>query len=72
MVSEATAPDPKGTPVAAPTGAATVRSRKRIGWQAKAPAPQKRKPLRTNVGHTLSSVNPAISATFCSFLGSVS
>src|ERR1035438_8671479 len=32
-----------------------VRSRERIGWQAKAPAPQKRKPLRTKVGQTLSS-----------------
>jgi VWFA-related protein len=35
------------------------RSRERIGWQAKAPAPQKHKPLRTKVGQTLSSVNPA-------------
>jgi len=30
--------------------------------QAKAPAPQKRKPMRANVRQTLSSVNPAISA----------
>ena len=29
---------------------------------AEAPAPQRRKPLRTKVGQTLSSVNPAISA----------
>src|ERR1039458_9461728 len=42
--------------------AATVGSREEIGWQAKAPAPQERKPLCTNVGQTLSSVNPAISA----------
>ena len=39
-----------------------VRSCKKIGWQAEAPAPQKHKPLRANVGQTLSSVNPAISA----------
>jgi hypothetical protein len=45
----------------------SLRSRERIGWQAKAPAPQKRKPLRTKVGQTLSSVNPAISAIFHSF-----
>ena len=38
---------------------AKARSRERIGWQAKAPAPQKHKPLRTKVGQTLSSVNPA-------------
>src|ERR1017187_3909091 len=31
-----------------------------VSWQAKAPAPQTRKPLRTNVGQTLSSVNPVI------------
>src|ERR1019366_6953658 len=42
----------------APMRAATVRSCERIGWQAKAPAPQKRKPLSTKVGQTLSSVNP--------------
>jgi hypothetical protein len=47
---------------AAPIGAATVRRRERSGWQAKAPAPQEGKPLRTKVGQTLSSVNPAISA----------
>src|ERR1035437_1618622 len=35
------------------------------GWQAKAPAPPKRKRLRTSVGQTLSSVNPAISARAC-------
>jgi hypothetical protein len=29
-------------------------------WQAKAPAPQKRMPLLTNVGQTLSSINAAI------------
>src|SRR5207302_9861106 len=32
------------------------------GWQAKAPAPPKRKPFRINVGQTLPSVNPAIPA----------
>jgi hypothetical protein len=46
---------------AAQSGAARVRDCEEIGWQAKAPAPQKRKPLHTNVGQTLSSVNPAIS-----------
>jgi hypothetical protein len=30
-----------------------------FGWQAKAPALQKRKPLRTKVGQALSPVNPA-------------
>src|ERR1035437_10315203 len=45
-----------------------VRSRKRIGWQAKAPAPQKRTVWRTNVGQTLSSVNPAISAMLLQLL----
>ena len=35
-----------------------MRRREGTGWQAKAPAPQKRKPLRTKVGQTLSSVNP--------------
>src|ERR1035441_10355883 len=40
----------------------------RIGWQAKAPAPQKRKPLCTKVGQTLSSVNPAISAILSQLL----
>src|ERR1039458_5574593 len=39
-----------------PHGTATVRSCEKIGWQAKAPAPQERKPLRTKVGQTLSSV----------------
>src|ERR1039458_4918670 len=39
-----------------------------LGWQAKAPAPQERKPLRTKVGQTLSSVNPAISAIFSQLL----
>ena len=48
----------------APMRAATVRSCERIGWQAKAPAPQKRKPLSTKMGQTLSSVNPAIEAIF--------
>src|ERR1035437_9545457 len=43
-----------------PAPAAPVRSREKNGWQAKAPAPQKPKPLRTNVGQTLSSVNTAI------------
>jgi hypothetical protein len=33
-----------------------VRSCKKIGWQAEASAPQKHKPLRANVGQTLSSV----------------
>src|ERR1017187_5751830 len=42
----------------APMRAATVRSCERIGGRAKAPAPQKRKPLSTKVGQTLSSVNP--------------
>src|SRR5450759_997229 len=55
-----------GHPVGAPITAPSVRSCKKIGWQADPegtpPAPQKRKPLRTNVGQTLSSVNPAISA----------
>jgi len=45
------------------------RSWEKIGWQAKsgtdpqtgAPAPPRRKPLRTNVGRTLSSVNPPVS-----------
>jgi hypothetical protein len=45
-------------------GSRSLRSREKIGWQAKAPAPQERKPLRTKVGQTLSSVNPAISAIF--------
>src|ERR1039458_10601333 len=44
----------------------------RIGWQAKAPAkapaPQKRKPLCTKVGQTLWSVNPANSAIFSQLL----
>jgi hypothetical protein len=31
-----------------------------IGRQAKAPAPQKRKPLRAKVGQTLPSVDPAV------------
>jgi VWFA-related protein len=35
-----------------------MRHREETGWQAKAPAPQERKPLRTKVGQTLSSVNP--------------
>jgi histidinol dehydrogenase len=37
----------------------TANSHEKIGWQAKAPAPQKRRPLCTKVGQTLSSVNPA-------------
>jgi|ERR1017187_4589275 hypothetical protein len=45
-----------------------VRSRERIGWQAKAPAPQERKPWCTKVGQTLSSVNPAIPAIFSRIL----
>src|ERR1017187_317930 len=53
-------------------GTASVRSCERIGWQAKAPAkapaPQKRKPLCTKVGQTLSSVNPAISAILSQLL----
>jgi Ca-activated chloride channel family protein len=40
--------------------AARVRSCQAIGWQAKAPAPQERKPLRVKVGQTLSSVNHGI------------
>src|ERR1039458_6571481 len=51
-----------------PIRAAIVRSCERIGWQAKAPAPQKRKPLCTKVGQTLSSVNPAISAILSQLL----
>jgi uncharacterized protein (TIGR03437 family) len=39
-----------------------------ISWQAKAPAPPRRKPLRTKVGQTLSSVNSAILATISRFL----
>src|SRR4249920_2982495 len=34
-----------------------LRSCEKIGWQAEAPAPPKRKRLRINVGQTLSSVN---------------
>jgi hypothetical protein len=45
-----------------------LRSRGTNGWQAKAPAPQKRKPMRAKVGQTLSSVNPAISAIFSQLL----
>src|ERR1039458_8898392 len=56
---------------AAPIGAARVRRRERSGWQAKAPAPQEVKPLRTKVGQTLSSVNPAISAISSQLLRSV-
>ena len=41
-----------------------MRRCEKIGWQAKAPAPQK----HTNVGQTLSSVNPAISAIFSRLL----
>src|SRR5580700_2137536 len=37
---------------------ATVRSREKIGSQAKAPAPLNRKSLRVNVGQTLPSANP--------------
>jgi hypothetical protein len=40
----------------------TVRSLEKNPGKAKAPAPQEPKPLRTKVGQTLSSVNPAISA----------
>src|SRR5579864_6270937 len=32
----------------------------KIGWQAKAPAPPKRRPLCANVGQTLSSANSVI------------
>src|ERR1700728_946566 len=42
----------------------SLRSCEGIGWQAKASAPQKRKPLRTNVGQTLSSVNPTVGPNF--------
>jgi folate-dependent phosphoribosylglycinamide formyltransferase PurN len=45
-----------------------VRSREKIGWQAEAPAPQKGKSLRTNVGQALSPVNPVISAFFSRIL----
>jgi hypothetical protein len=38
--------------------------RSQIGWQAKAPAPLKRKPSRIKVGQTLSSVNPAARRIF--------
>jgi hypothetical protein len=38
-------------------GNRSLRIREQIGWQAEAPAPQTRKPLRSNVGQTLSSVN---------------
>jgi ABC-type antimicrobial peptide transport system permease subunit len=41
----------------------------RVGWQAKAPAPQERKPLRSSVGQTLSTVNPAIPAVGSQLLG---
>src|ERR1017187_9629327 len=54
--------------VAALIGAASVRSCERVGWQAKAPAPQGRKPLRSNVGQTLSSVNPSITTFFSHLL----
>src|ERR1039458_6648294 len=43
-------------------GLRSLRSCEKIGWQAKAPAPQARKRLRIKVGQTLSSVNPALSA----------
>src|ERR1039458_1833053 len=41
-----------------------VPFRQRIGWQAKAPAPQGRKSLRANVEQTLSFVNPSIRESF--------
>jgi hypothetical protein len=41
-----------------------VRSCEKIGWQAKAPALQKRKTLRTNVGQTFPSVNPTAGPNF--------
>src|ERR1019366_5970271 len=39
-----------------------------MGWQAKAPAPQRCKPLRTNVGQALSPVNTAIPANISRLL----
>ncbi|MGA3238864.1 MAG: hypothetical protein ABSG03_21510 [Bryobacteraceae bacterium] len=42
-----------------------------LSWQAKAPAPQKCKTLRTNVGQTLSSVSPAVIAVCVGVLSSV-
>jgi molybdate transport system substrate-binding protein len=56
-------------PVVAWIEAASVRPCKGIDWQAKAPAPQKSKPLRNNVGQTLPSANPAISAIPLQLLG---
>jgi hypothetical protein len=47
----------------------SVRSREEIGWQAEAPAPRKRKPLRFNVGQTLSSATPLIISFFSQLLG---
>jgi hypothetical protein len=41
---------------------AKERSRRRIGWQAKAPAPQEHSALRIKVGQALPPVNPANSA----------
>src|ERR1019366_6468309 len=52
---------------ASPNSSAPCRRREKSGWQAEAPAPQR--PLRTKVGQTLSSVNPANRAE--SILGQV-
>ena len=49
----------------------SLRRRGKIGWQAKTPAPPRRKRLRTNVGQTLSSVNPAVLAILSHLLSSV-
>ena len=46
-------------------------SREEVGWQAKAPAPPRPEPLRTKVGQTLSSVNPAILAAISRFLAAL-
>ena len=40
----------------------SLRTFEKMGWQAKAPAPQWCKPLPGNVGHALSPVNTAIPA----------
>jgi histidinol dehydrogenase len=43
----------------------TGSSPEEIGWQAKAPAPHQRKPLRTKVGQTLAFVKPAENTSGC-------
>jgi hypothetical protein len=47
---------------------ATVRICEKKGYQAKAPAPPRCKPLHVHVGQTLSSANPAIIPIFSQLL----